>query len=95
MFRLSNLIKATLENKKERLLNGSIMIWNFTNRCNLSCLHCYSKADLNSKDTLSTEHIMDTLPKLKANEVKFIIFSGGEPLTRKDLFDIAARCKEL
>jgi radical SAM protein with 4Fe4S-binding SPASM domain len=38
---------------------------------------------------------MDTLPKLKANGVKFLIFSGGEPLTRKDIYDIAARCKEL
>jgi radical SAM protein with 4Fe4S-binding SPASM domain len=95
MFRLSNLLKSVVENKPSRVLDGSIAIWNFTNRCNLSCLHCYSKADLDSKDTLSTEHIMDTLPKLKANGVKFIIFSGGEPLTRKDLFDIAARCKEL
>jgi radical SAM protein with 4Fe4S-binding SPASM domain len=38
---------------------------------------------------------METLPKLKANGVKFLIFSGGEPLTRKDLFDIADRCREL
>jgi radical SAM protein with 4Fe4S-binding SPASM domain len=38
---------------------------------------------------------MDTLPKLKANGIKFLIFSGGEPLTRKDIYDIAARCKEL
>ena len=44
---------------------------------------------------LSTENIMETLPKLKANGVKFLIFSGGEPLTRKDIYDIAARCKEL
>jgi radical SAM protein with 4Fe4S-binding SPASM domain len=38
---------------------------------------------------------MDTLPKLKDNGVKFIIFSGGEPLIRKDIFDIASKCKEL
>jgi MoaA/NifB/PqqE/SkfB family radical SAM enzyme len=38
---------------------------------------------------------MDTLPKLKANGIKFLIFSGGEPLTRKDIYDIAKRCKEL
>jgi radical SAM protein with 4Fe4S-binding SPASM domain len=38
---------------------------------------------------------MATLPKLKANGVKFIIFSGGEPLTRKDIYEIAERCKEL
>ncbi len=95
MFRLSNLISSVVEGKKARVLDGSIVIWNFTNRCNLSCLHCYSKADLDAVDTLTTEMIMQTLPKLKENGVKFLIFSGGEPLTRKDLFDIAARCKEL
>lgn len=95
MFRLSNLLSSVVEGKKARVLDGSIAIWNFTNRCNLSCMHCYSKADLDAVDTLTTENIMETLPKLKANGVKFIIFSGGEPLTRKDLFDIANRCKEL
>ena len=95
MFRLSNLLKSVTEGKEARVLDGSIAIWNFTNRCNLSCMHCYSRADLDSTDTLSTEDIMNTLPKLKENGVKFIIFSGGEPLTRKDLFDIAERCREL
>jgi len=95
MFRLSNLLNSVLDNKPARVLNGSIAIWNFTNRCNLSCLHCYSKADLDAVDSLTTEKIMDTLPKLKANGVKFLIFSGGEPLTRKDIFDIASKCKEL
>ncbi len=65
MFRLSNLIKSTLENEKSRTLNGSIMIWNFTNRCNLLCHHCYSKADVNQKDTLTFEEIEQTISKLK------------------------------
>ncbi len=95
MFRLSNLLKSVVNGTPSRILDGSIAIWNFTNRCNLSCLHCYSKATLDSKDTLTTETIMQTLPKLKENGVKFIIFSGGEPLTRKDIFDIAQRAKEL
>ena len=95
MFRLSNLLNSVVEGKPARVLNGSIAIWNFTNRCNLSCLHCYSKATLDSTDTLTTEDIMATLPKLKANGVKFLIFSGGEPLTRKDIFLIAQRCREL
>jgi len=95
MFRLSNLLKSVVEGKPARVLDGSIAIWNFTNRCNLSCMHCYSRADLDSSDTLTTEDIMKTLPKLKENGVKFIIFSGGEPLTRKDLFDIAQKCREL
>jgi radical SAM protein with 4Fe4S-binding SPASM domain len=95
MFRLSNLIKSTLENKQERLLNGSIMIWNFTNRCNLLCHHCYSKADANGTDSLTFEQICQTLPKLKNAGVKFVIFSGGEPLIRKDIFDIAEKMKEI
>lgn len=58
-------------------------------------MHCYSKAELSSKDLLTTQKIMETLPKLKENGIKFLIFSGGEPMTRKDLFEIANRCKEL
>ena len=95
MFRLSNLLKSVVEDKPSRVLDGSIAIWNFTNRCNLSCLHCYSKATLDSKDLLSTNDILANLPKLKESGVKFLIFSGGEPLTRHDLFEIANSCKEL
>ncbi len=93
MFRLSNLLKSVTENRPERTLDGSIAIWNFTNRCNLKCLHCYSRADLDATDTLTTETILETLPKLRENGIKFIIFSGGEPLTRKDIFAIAAEAK--
>jgi len=94
MFRLSNLIKITLEDTKSRTLNGSIMIWNFTNRCNLSCHHCYSKADANEKDTLTYEEIEQTISRLKKGGVNFVIFSGGEPLLRKDIFDIAQCMKD-
>jgi radical SAM protein with 4Fe4S-binding SPASM domain len=94
MFRLSNLIKSTLEDQKSRTLNGSIMIWNFTNRCNLLCHHCYSKADANEKDTLTYEEIEATISRLKAGGVNFVIFSGGEPLLRKDIFDIAECMKK-
>jgi len=94
MFRLSNLIKSTLEDQKSRTLNGSIMIWNFTNRCNLLCHHCYSKADASKKDTLTLEEIKETIGRLKAGGVNFVIFSGGEPLLRSDIFEIAECMKE-
>ncbi len=94
MFRLSNLIKSTLEDQTSRTLNGSIMIWNFTNRCNLLCHHCYSKADANEKDTLSFEEIKQTISKLKKSGVNFVIFSGGEPLLRPDIFNIAQCMKD-
>ena len=94
MFRLTNLISSVVENKPARVLDGSIAIWNFTNRCNLSCMHCYSKSTLDEVDTLTTQQIKKTILEMKENGVKFIIFSGGEPLTRKDLFEIADFCKE-
>ncbi|HIP14428.1 MAG TPA: radical SAM protein [Sulfurimonas autotrophica] len=89
MLRISNLIKSVIENKKERQLNGSIIIWNFTNRCNLACHHCYSYADPNSEDFLSTEFILNSISELKKAGVKFVIFSGGEPLIRRDIFIIS------
>ena len=95
MFRLSNLLSSVVNDNPVRELDGSIAIWNFTNRCNLNCLHCYSKSGLDATDTLSTELIFETLPKLKETGVKFLIFSGGEPLTRKDIYDIADECKRL
>lgn len=95
MLRVSNLIRASIEGGSERVLDGAIAIWNLTNRCNLSCLHCYSKATLESKDALATDEIFKTMSDMVQSGIKFIIFSGGEPLTRHDIFDIAARAREL
>lgn len=94
MFRLSNLIDSVLENKTPRVLDASIAIWNFTNRCNLSCLHCYSKSTLDEVDVLTLQQIKKTILQMKDSGVRFIIFSGGEPLVRKDIFEIANFCKE-
>jgi Fe-coproporphyrin III synthase len=95
MLRISNLIKSSILDTKERSLDGSIAIWNMTNRCNLSCMHCYSKATLDSKDLLSFEEIVSTLEHMYLSGVKFLIISGGEPLTRSDIFDIADACKRI
>ncbi|MRI83824.1 MAG: radical SAM/SPASM domain-containing protein [Nitratiruptor sp.] len=94
MFRLSNLIAASIEDRPQRTLDGAIAIWNFTNRCNLSCLHCYSKAELHGHDRLTTEQIFHTIPQLKRGGIRFVIFSGGEPLVRRDIFQIAQRMRE-
>ncbi len=95
MFRLSNLISSVVEGKRERSLDGVIAIWNFTNRCNLACKHCYSYADANSEDFLSTEFILESIPELLKGGVRFVIFSGGEPLIRKDIFQIAQAMRKV
>jgi len=75
---------------------GPVVIWNLIRRCNLTCLHCYSiSADIDFPGELSTGEAFGVMDDLKAFGVPALILSGGEPLLRKDLFEIARRSKEL
>jgi heme d1 biosynthesis radical SAM protein NirJ len=75
---------------------GPVVIWNLIRRCNLACLHCYSvSADIDFAGELSTGEALAVMDDLKAFGVPALILSGGEPLLRKDLFEIARRAKAL
>ena len=75
---------------------GPVVIWNVVRRCNLTCMHCYSiSTDIDFPGELSTPEVFQVLEDLKAARVPALILSGGEPLLRKNLFDIAARAKAL
>ena len=70
---------------------GPVVIWNLIRRCNLTCKHCYSiSADTNFPGELTTEQVYTVMDDLKGFKVPVLILSGGEPLLRPDLFDIAA-----
>jgi radical SAM protein with 4Fe4S-binding SPASM domain len=67
-----------------------LVVWNFTNRCNLNCQHCYQDASANpSPGELSTEEAFDVVDQLADSSVVALSFSGGEPLIRKDFFEVA------
>ena len=71
---------------------GPVVIWNLTRRCNLTCTHCYAfSADHAYPGELSTEEVFGVMDDLKAFRVPVLILSGGEPLLRPDLMDIARR----
>ncbi len=75
---------------------GPVVIWNLVRRCNLTCKHCYSiSADKDFPGELSTQDVFDTMDDLKAARVPVLILSGGEPLLRPDIFDIARRAKAM
>jgi len=77
-------------------MTGPVVIWNLVRRCNLTCLHCYSiSGDVDFPGELSTEEVFATLEDLKAFGVKVLILSGGEPLLRRDIFEISRRAKEM
>ncbi|NPA51336.1 MAG: radical SAM protein [Aquificae bacterium] len=94
MLRITEYIKEILQNKEARKFDGRVLIWNLTNICNLNCKHCYSSANQITENQLSYEEVIGFIPQLKENNIKIVILSGGEPLLRKDIFDIAKKIRE-
>ena len=72
------------------------IVWNFTYSCNLRCKHCYEDAGFHRPE-LTTDQAFTTIDKLSkiANiGLPALSFSGGEPLMRKDFFEVAAYAKK-
>jgi heme d1 biosynthesis radical SAM protein NirJ len=98
MFRVSRFMHEILHPAPARSAApaGPVVIWNLVRRCNLTCMHCYSiSADIDFPGELDTAEVLRVMEDLKAFGVPVLILSGGEPLLRKDIFDIAARAKAL
>jgi 12,18-didecarboxysiroheme deacetylase len=67
-----------------------VVVWNITRRCNLRCVHCYAHATNEThREELSTEKGIRLIDDLADFGVPVILFSGGEPLMRKDLTILA------
>ncbi|MEQ8162223.1 MAG: radical SAM protein, partial [Smithellaceae bacterium] len=72
-----------------------VVVWNMTRRCNLKCIHCYSNsADIDYADELTTDEGKELITDLAAFGSPVILFSGGEPLMRRDLFELARYATE-
>jgi radical SAM protein with 4Fe4S-binding SPASM domain len=67
-----------------------IVVWNCTGKCNLRCVHCYSNAaDKEPAGILTTEQAKSFIHDLADFSVPVILFSGGEPLLRPDIFELS------
>ncbi|SHE78791.1 12,18-didecarboxysiroheme deacetylase [Desulfacinum infernum DSM 9756] len=67
-----------------------VVVWNMTRRCNLKCVHCYAHAkDRAFPDELTTAEGKALLDDLAAFGCPVVLFSGGEPLMRPDLVELA------
>ncbi|MFH0844430.1 MAG: 12,18-didecarboxysiroheme deacetylase [Pseudomonadota bacterium] len=68
-----------------------VIVWNMTRACNLKCLHCYAHALERSHDKeLTRQEAVTMMDDLAEFGVPVILFSGGEPLLRKDLVELAS-----
>ena len=99
MFRLSHYLREIIAPTPigpARRPPGPVVIWNLIRRCNLACKHCYSiSGDVDFPGELSTPEVFRVMDDLKAFRVPVLILSGGEPLMRRDVFEISARAKAM
>ena len=67
-----------------------IVSWMTTNRCNLKCKHCYQDAGDCREGELSTEEARKLIDEIARAGFKIMIFSGGEPLMRPDIYELVS-----
>lgn len=66
-----------------------LVVWNFTYKCNLACKHCYLDASNQFGDELSTNEALMVVDQIAKAGTTSLAFSGGEPLMRRDFFEVA------
>ena len=72
-----------------------VVVWNCTRQCNLSCIHCYASANnRKSAEEMDTAAGKAFISDLAEFGVPVLLFSGGEPMMRKDLFELARFARE-
>ena len=65
-----------------------IVSWMTTNKCNLTCKHCYQDAGENKSAELTTSEALKLIDEIAKAGFKIMIFSGGEPMTRPDIVEL-------
>ena len=67
-----------------------IISWNITLRCPLKCSHCYVDAsEQEAAGVLSTQEAFTVIDQIRATGKPVVVLSGGEPLLREDIYEIA------
>lgn len=86
----------SLQPQRDSLISQrpQVVVWNITSDCNLSCRHCYdaSRQTPNTPE-LNQKQAKDFIQDLSQIKVPALLFSGGEPLLRKDIFALAKFAK--
>ena len=67
-----------------------IVSWMTTNQCNLKCVHCYQDAEEATERELTTDEAKKMIDEIARAGFKIMIFSGGEPLLRPDIYELVA-----
>jgi radical SAM protein with 4Fe4S-binding SPASM domain len=67
-----------------------LIFWELTKGCNLRCIHCRATAtELSAPTDLSTQAARDIIDQIAEVSSPILVLSGGEPLYRSDIFQLA------
>jgi radical SAM protein with 4Fe4S-binding SPASM domain len=82
-----------MESMRAHFKTPLYLAWEVTLRCNAECLHCYSASGptVPSNGETSTSEALSIIDDLAAGGLLILAFSGGEPLLRKDIFQLIHR----
>ena len=80
--------KSLVEEMKRGLDAPICLTWELTYACNLQCVHCLSSSGQRDERELSTEEAKKILDDLRDLQVFYINIGGGEPMVRRDFFEL-------
>lgn len=84
----SNLLQFSADKKP-------VVVWNATQSCNLHCKHCYANSEgKKNPNELTTAEAKEFIKDLAAFGAPVLLFSGGEPLLREDIFELGDFARE-
>lgn len=64
-------------------------VWEITSACNERCVHCHASGGKPGADELTTEEGKRLIEQIaECDEFRMLVYTGGEPLVRKDLFEL-------
>lgn len=76
--------------RPQRFAAPLLVVWNFTQACNLKCRHCYQDAQRPLPDELTLDQQKAILDDLRRNDTSWIALSGGEPLMGRNFWPVVA-----
>jgi len=85
------LTEAKQRTRQGRIFEPKWLAWEITGRCNLNCIHCRSSSTMGSgQGDFSLEEARSLIDEITSFAKPVVVLSGGEPLLRKDVFEIAS-----
>lgn len=80
--------KSLVEEMKRGLDAPICLTWELTYACNLQCVHCLSSSGQRDERELTTAEAKKVLDDLRDLQVFYINIGGGEPMVRRDFFEL-------